>query len=101
MGSRTDLQTLLEGILGSGNVYYQPPSTVNMKYPAIVYDRSKINNKFADNLVYKQDNAYTVTVIDRNPDSLIVDAISKLPTCIYDRGFTANNLNHDVFTLYY
>lgn len=81
------------------NVYYQPPSNINMKYPAIVYSRSDINNDFADNKVYTQSHSYTITVIDKNPDSEIVDAVSKLPGCRYNRPFRSDNLNHDVFII--
>lgn len=101
MGSRLKLQTLLEELLGSRNVYYQPPSSVSMKYPAIVYSRYDILNDFADNSVYAQHTAYQVTVIDKNPDSEYVKKVSMLPSCSFDRHYTADNLNHDVFTLYF
>lgn len=101
MRNRVDLQYLLEGILGSKNVYFQPPASLVMKYPAIVYSRSDIENFHADNGVYAQAVAYQVTVIDKNPDSEYVKKISMLPLCIYDRHYTSDNLNHDVFTIYY
>ena len=101
MGSRLELQSFLEGLMGSRNVYYQPPPTLQMKYPAIVYSRSDIKNIFANDSVYKQDNAYSLTVIDKNPDTDIPDKISRLPKCSLDRAFKSDNLNHYVFTLYY
>lgn len=55
MGSRLELQSELEKILGSRNVYFQPPASVKIKYPAIVYSRKSIDNNFANNTVYKQD----------------------------------------------
>ena len=72
-----------------------------MKYPAIVYSRKDIENDFANNSVYAQRHLYQVTVIDGNPDSEIVEKVSRLPTCKYDRNFKSDNLNHDVFTLYF
>lgn len=101
MGTRLELQALLENILGSRNVYYQPPASVLMKYPAIVYSRYDIENFHANNGVYGQVTAYQVTVIDKNPDSEYVKKISTLPLCMYDRHYVSDNLNHDVFTLYY
>ena len=101
MTKRLELQTILCDILGSQNVYYQPPETIKMKYPAIVYERQRIINDYANNDVYRQKTPYTVTVIDRDPDSDISVKLSKLPLCRYDRHFTNDNLNHDVFTLYY
>lgn len=97
--SRIKLQNILEEILGSRNVYFQPPENIKMKYPAIVYTRSDIKNTYADNEVYKQDNVYQITVIDANPDSDIVKKISKLPMCRYNRNFKSDNLNHDVFVI--
>lgn len=101
MDKRLELHEIFCGILGSRNVYYQPPASVKMKYPAIVYSRKNIENSHANNLVYKQSNSYEVTVIDEDPDSKFVREVSKLPTCRHDRYFASDNLNHDVFTLYY
>ena len=101
MATRVDLQNVLEELLGSRNVYYQPPESLKMNYPAIVYTRKTIDNSYANNSVYKQNYAYEITVIDKNPDSEIVNKVSKLPTCRFDRHFKSDNLNHDVFTLYY
>lgn len=101
MASRLDLQTLLEDLLGSKNVYYQPPASLLMRYPAIVYSRDDIENIHADNRVYMQHTAYLVTVIDKNPDSEYVKKVSMLPMCAYDRHYVADNLNHDTFILYF
>lgn len=101
MHDRLDLHEELCKILGSRNVYFQPPVSVSMKYPAIVYERDNIRNSHADDGVYKQSLVYSVTVIDFDPDSEIVEKISKLPKCSFSRHFTSDNLNHDVFTLYY
>lgn len=101
MGSRLELQNLLESILGSRNVYYQPPESIKIKYPAIIYSRNNIDNNFADDIVYMQNHTYQIIVIDANPDSEIIDKISKLPMCRYNRHYTSDNLNHDVFILNY
>lgn len=97
---RTKLHNLLVTILGSNHVYYQPPENVKMVYPAIVYSRSSINNTFAEDNIYKQSVAYHITVIDKDPDSRIVDNISKLPTCRFLTHYVKDNLNHDSFEIY-
>lgn len=99
--TRVDLQYLLEGLLGSRNVYFQPPANVRMNYPAIVYQLSSLQNVPANNDVYLQRVAYDITVIDEDPESEIASTISKLPLCRFDRFYTAENLNHFVYTLYY
>ena len=101
MNTRLDLHDFLVNILGSNNVYYQPPESLKLKYPCIKYERADIRNIPADDSVYKQSYFYTITVIDYNPDSDIVERLSKFPTIGFDRHYTADNLNHDVFTLYY
>lgn len=101
MANRLDLQALLEDLLGSRNVYYQPPESVKMNYPAIVYALEDIENTFADNGVYLSNCKYLVTVIDKNPDSSFIDIVAKLPTCRFVRSYKSDNLNHYVFTLYF
>jgi hypothetical protein len=99
--SRESLQYKLENILGSRNVYFQPPESLKMKYPAIVYSLSNIEHTFANDAVYMNNKSYQLTVIDEDPESEISERVSMLPMCQFNRRFTADNLNHDVFTLFY
>lgn len=101
MGNRLDLQAMLEKLLGSDEVYFQPPASIKMQYPAIVYRRYKIDNSHADDDVYKQSLRYEVIVIDTDPDSEIVFKVSQLSRCEHENHYTADGLNHDVFKLYY
>lgn len=101
MGTRLELQTLLESVLGTGNVYFQPPETLKMQYPCIVYNRDYAVTNFADNKPYAHTKRYSVTVIDRNPDSLIPDKIAALPMCLFVRHMTVNHLNHDIYNIYF
>lgn len=101
MAPRLELQTLLTEILGSGNVYFQPPPTIEMNYPCIVYNRDREQVDHADNKPYSRKIQYQVVVIDRNPDSDIPAKISALPMCSYDRFYTADNLNHDAYKLFF
>ena len=101
MGQRVDLHKKLCDILGTTNVYFQPPETIKIKYPCIIYERSSNNVKFADDNPYTTRRRYTLTVIDKDPDSELPDKISMLPLCTSDRMFTSDNLNHYVFDIYY
>lgn len=101
MTNRLELHEKLCDILGSRNVYFQPPTKLTMKYPAIVYNLSNIENKFANNVVYNQSYSYEVTVIDSDPDSEIVHKVSSLPKTRFSRHFTSDNLNHYTFVIYY
>lgn len=101
MPSRTDLNALFVDILESENVYFQPPASIQLSYPCIIYSRDYIEATHADNAVYGTKHRYSVTVIYKNPDDPIPGKISKLPLCRFDRHFTADNLNHDIFNLYF
>lgn len=101
MAQRLELQDILVGILGTSHVYFQPPPNISMEYPCIVYRRDFKLTRFADDNPYMHKKRYQVTVIDRNPDSDIPDKISVLPMCTFDRFYVAENLNHDVFKLFF
>lgn len=101
MGTRLELQEILETILGSQNVYFDPPENYKIQYPCIVYERSSSNTIFADNLPYRYKKRYTVTIIDKDPDSEIPDKICELPMTLFDRHFCSDNLHHFVLTMYF
>jgi hypothetical protein len=101
MGRRLDLHEVLCSALGSRNVYFQPPESLKLKYPAIIYEKHNIDITPADNLSYLKNWVYQITVVDKNPDSLIVEKISELPGVRYVRAFKSDNLNHDVFLITY
>lgn len=101
MASRLELQTFLEGLIESRNVYFDPPESVKMRYPAIRFSKAKVQNIRANNSVYKQHTAYDVTVMYFDPDSDISDRVSKLPMCSFDRHYVVDNLHHDTYRLYW
>jgi hypothetical protein len=101
MAQRLELQDLLLELLGSSHVYFQPPPNVSMVYPCIVYNRDFELTRFADDKPYSRKKRYQVTVISRDPDSDIPDKIADLPLCTYERFYTSENLNHDVFKLFF
>jgi hypothetical protein len=103
MRPRAQLQALLSDILGSEYVYFQPPESVKMQYPAIIYETAKMNTIHADNRAYHFVRAFTVTFVtyDANPDSEVNSKLRELPLCQYDRHYLADNLHHYVYSLYF
>ena len=106
MASRLKLHAELANVLASvnspQNVYFQPPESVRLEYPCIIYKRSSGRTTYADNKPYIFDKSYEVTVIDRDPDSPIVDAMAMhFPKSRYNRHMTVDNLHHDVFVVYW
>lgn len=96
---RLELQAQLKTF--TPNVYFQPPNNMTIQYPCIVYERSGEEVKYADNSPYSNTTQYTVTIIDRNPDSVIRAKVASLPLCAFNRFYTADDLNHDVYSLYF
>lgn len=96
-----ELQFLLENLLGSSNVYFQPPENVQIKYPCIVYQLDYINTIYADSIPYNNRKRYSVTYISKSPDQFIPDKIMSLPMCSFDRFYVSDNLNHTSFRLYF
>lgn len=102
MASRLKLHEELCEILGTRNVYFQSPGRSGMNYPCVKYSHSGVNANHANNKIYKSVDRYELIVIDPDPDSEIYKKILEhFEMCSYDRGYTADNLNHDVLTLYY
>lgn len=101
MASRLNLHEEFCTILTTRNAYFQPPASVQMNYPAIVYSLSTIDKLHANDDTYKSLTAYQVTLIDKNPDTQFLESILEFPYCRFNRFYTADNLNHWVFTLYY
>lgn len=101
MASRLDLQSKLEELLGSGNVYFQPPASIRMNYPAIRYSTKNIESRFANDAAYSLLRCYEIIVISKTPDLPVINKLLRLPYCSFDRPYKADNLYHDVFTLYY
>lgn len=100
MHNRLDLQTKLEELLGSRNVYYQPPESIKMSYPAIVYFKAAIVNRHANDTVYNSRTRYEIIVIDKRPDNEVINKILDLSLSSYERSYRSDNLNHDVISLY-
>lgn len=97
--SRLGLDEILRSI--APNVYFQPPETIKIKYPCIVYSLDDIDTDYADNLPYMMTKRYQLTLITKDPDSELIDEIIILPKCRFVRSFTSDNLNHYVFEIYY
>ena len=100
MNSRLELHEKLCELLGSNHVYYQPPESIKIEYPAIVYSRGNIRSTFANGAAYSFSRRYEIILIDKKPDSPVIEKLLMLPYCSHDRSYKGDNLNHDVFTIY-
>ncbi len=92
--TRLELHEILCDALGSRNVYYQPPATIRMKYPCIVYEPQAYTIWHADDNPYVIHDRYRVIVIDQNPDSILPRKIAQLQGVRAAQPYTADNLHH-------
>ena len=101
MADRLELHSVFQELLGSSNVYYQPPESIKMQYDAIRYSKKTIDSKYANDRKYSMTDCYEVIVISRLPDNPVIKKLLSLPYCSYDRHYIADNLHHDVLTIYW
>lgn len=101
METRELLQTKLEEILGSDYVYFQPPESIKMEYPCIIYQLQSYDVRYADNIAYKSKKRWRLMVVDKDPDSKIADELMKMSYCYFDRFFAKDGLNHWSLSLYF
>ena len=101
MADRLELHSVLQELLGSSNVYYQPPESIKMQYDAIRYSKKTIDSKYANDRKYSMIDCYEIIVISRLPDNPVIKKLLSLPHCSYDRHYIADNLHHDALTIYW
>lgn len=98
MDRRLSLDQTLRSL--TDNVYFQPPENLKLRYPCILYELESMEATHANNSPYAVHYRYSLTVIDRDPESAIAGKIAQLPMCRHERHFVNDNLHHDVFTIY-
>ena len=97
----SSLEYILEAKGLEAKVYIQPPAGMQMEYPCIAIERDTGETAFADNNVHRHQKRYQLTAIDEEPVSPLYDVLASLPRARHDRSFPADNLNHDVFTMFF
>lgn len=100
MLTREELHEKLVDILGSRNVYYQPPESLKIKYPCIIYSFENAELLYANNKPYGVSKEYSLTVVDEDPDSEIADKMLLLPLCKFTGSYQTEGLNHYKFSLF-
>lgn len=102
MSRRDEFDIELREVLGSNNTYFQPPESVKLKYPCFVYSLSSDYDRFADDRSYMFYEGYDVTAISKDPDQTFKEELKeKFRHCTWNRSFISDNLNHNVYKIYY
>ena len=99
--TRLTLHEELCEVLGSRNCYFSAPSI--LQYPCIVYTRENPSVNFADNEEYQVTGGWRITIVDANPDSEIPKRLQEhfKHYCSKEQEYSADDLRHFVFMLYY
>lgn len=102
MGTRLEFSAILKSLMPVPHVYFRSPSSERMVYPCFRYDLDDIDIKSADNMPYKTTKAYLVTYITDDPDDDMSEALfSAFQHIKFVRPYTADNLNHFVYKIFY
>lgn len=102
MNRRLELHDKLKELVGNDNVYFQPPASVLISYPCVIYNIGNGDVKRADNMVYSYVNSYDLIFIFKKPNiDIIEQVLGALPMCRMTRAYVADNLNHYAFSVYY
>ena len=99
--NRPALHEKLCEILGSRNVYFDPPSSIHINYTCIIYKRIAAESRRADNGQYIVWYPYDVQVISKDPDYELFDTfLSHFDNGREGAPFVKDNLHHSNFTIY-
>lgn len=114
MSNREEFRQKLREVSGYSYFYFDPPESVKMKYPCIIYKRDKLDRMDADNTLYGLNVKYQVTVVDKDPDngagideqgnpneSVIEKLLYGFQKIKHERHYVVDNLHHDVFSIYF
>lgn len=98
--SRLDLHAILKTVCN--NVYHDPPESLKLNYPCIVYYRSKRKILNADNINYAKTWGYDVTIISKNADDQLYESLENaLNKLSFINSYTADGLHHWLYLIYY
>lgn len=101
MADRMELQKKLCSILGTNNVYFEPPENIKIDYPCFIYELEIPLNVTANNQSYILFTHYNIVYIDSNPDNdMIKKLIQNFKNISAGNPYTVNNLHHYPFDLY-
>lgn len=101
MGTREELDAILCETLGSPHVYFQPPENLKIKYPCIIYSFNGFYEQYANNKTYHRRREYNLLYITHDPDDEMIEKLADLPLCDLGKPYTAENLHHYPYTIYY
>jgi hypothetical protein len=102
MDNRLLLHDKLISLVGTSNVYFQPPTSVLISYPCVIYNIGNGEAMYSNNKLYNYTHRYDLIFIYKKPTTDIIEkVIGELPMCSLSRTYISDNLNHYAFSVYF
>ena len=100
--NRQELSDLLKAAMSScgeaPKLYFQPPESVKLVYPCIIYHLRTLTSDYANDAPYRLTTGFDITYITRSPTSKVPTKLAKLPCVGFDRYYVSDNLHHYAYT---
>lgn len=101
MRRKSELSLLLHTLPVNDEIHFQPPESVKLEYPCVLYEFDNYRDFNANDRKHITREKYIVTHIYKDPTQNLRETIMSLFIYVYfDRVFVADNLYHDVYTVY-
>lgn len=100
---RTEFDKWLRKILGSNNVYFQPPESKKLEFPCIVYNISSHDVDYADDKIYQLRHKYVVRYVayPKDFDGPMKENLARELNVPIQQIYAQDGLYHCVFTKIY
>jgi hypothetical protein len=100
--NRLELRDVLSSIMeDSGeepHLYFQPPETIKLEYPCMVYHLKTLTSRKANDKPYHKIIGFDITYITRSPASSVPSRMLSEQYMNFDRYYTSENLHHYAYT---
>lgn len=94
------LHSYLEALLPNVTLYFQPPESIKLEYPCLIYRLDNVFSKNADNVPYIVKNRYSLTLITKKVEEDMYYKLLSLESAKYERLFIADGLYHLIVTIH-
>lgn len=99
---RLELHEKLCTLLGTRDVFFQPPENIKIPNRAIIYQLTDAVQRKANNKLYNKVDRYQVLFITPNPDDRLWETIlEEFEIANFERHYKYENLNYYSISIYY
>jgi hypothetical protein len=99
MDDRLILDTLLKAEFPDLNVYYNPSSKIDIVYPCIVYNLTRLSNTNANNRSYSVGSIFQVSLLHVEAEHIDLKKMFNIPFVEQINTFTQKDITNNVFAV--